>query len=1206
VIAAEIAAAINDMIANTGSVSSGSEMGSTARRDDLVDDFMSLPPQVTQTMSSAIDKLVAEGNMKKEMSESNLYLLNVGYNSGLKSAEWPASANDPSQFSQAERIFVNHSDEESGSVLSLIEKMMQEQAPQETSEKPTSSLINPFAVTSTSLNGLNAATYDKNLLFGSVSSSAINNASASSPNPECSPFKFLLADAKSNKEPSSKPEQLVHTEHNQPLTFSSLKHISTADVAASTNTASDMQLDSEQQQQSSVESLVASLVARKECETVDPILATSFAMQPSEAAPTANTSDTKASPTLSMKLSPTTVVTATELLQTNNTLGGSSPSAEATGLHVPASSREFCMSLNFDLAATAAASACAPVAIVTDNTGTSPKVCTDHNRFTSNASTSSIHNDLKMILEESKGKPQATATAITTTAAEVSTTTTTTMTSVSPVGSSEKKRDLVNSPPKPQRAVRSPSKMTSHGSPKNTTDALLPPLKQQQQQAVSPTTKLSPSQTGIAAAVASSVPSTIDWSKQRQQLLSGGKHRYEKEFLLEIRNQRAQFISQIYPELFKAYCYCSNGKYWDPEKYFDVVQFPGEHDRAAATAQGRNARGNYYHNKNQHYQQHGGITTTTNTINNNNSYQHNNKRANGGGYYRTPNPYSLNNTTPRYNANQRTTTPASNYHGDNNSGNGTPLATLASTTNTAADSPQPLQVPKNSPRTINATEAPFVNELKGLNESLNNLERKFRENHAKKEDLLASFGLNLGNNLETARTGTQLHDQNIDKCLMSMLQKENTPPAPQITPEIKKQQHQHPDYVTYSDMLLYTLLNKTKPAAPQQQPQPQQQPEPQPQHQQQSPSILDSLFLSKSASGGAATTSSSTSPKAKTKHFPRVLTAQELEMDHLLAKESVRNKLPVSESELFAAAASAPAPGNNSEAYKQLVKNLSTHPLNATSSASPLSSASSQSPSNFNDMLNKMKAARHSERSSEATKALKLMLNLAPTTETQPQEKQGKRTSKSKNKNHKSHKSPEGSRLKFPAVNPHEKPFEQLISEENRKQIEKVVANALNQVLNPSGAKSSKTPKTPTAAAATNSYASPSHPQPHMQQHHHHHLNQHSYQQQQQQQPKSPIESLFEKLTAAPAAAASAPAPLSNEQVHFSALLSKMTTAPSPPSANADHGNILKWFQQQASQPLPAAASSYRMPAASLSEIELMLSSQPQQQQQQQPMYPIY
>ena len=58
--------------------------------------------------------------------------------------------------------------------------------------------------------------------------------------------------------------------------------------------------------------------------------------------------------------------------------------------------------------------------------------------------------------------------------------------------------------------------------------------------------------------------SLIDLAKQN------GRYKYSREFILEINEQRSKFIDQIQPEIFKAYCYCMNGKYWDPEKYFDI------------------------------------------------------------------------------------------------------------------------------------------------------------------------------------------------------------------------------------------------------------------------------------------------------------------------------------------------------------------------------------------------------------------------------------------------------------------------------------------------------------------------------------------------------------------------------------------------------------------------------------------------------------
>ena len=49
--------------------------------------------------------------------------------------------------------------------------------------------------------------------------------------------------------------------------------------------------------------------------------------------------------------------------------------------------------------------------------------------------------------------------------------------------------------------------------------------------------------------------SLIDLAKQN------GRYKYSREFILEINEQRSKFIDQIQPEIFKAYCYCMNGKY---------------------------------------------------------------------------------------------------------------------------------------------------------------------------------------------------------------------------------------------------------------------------------------------------------------------------------------------------------------------------------------------------------------------------------------------------------------------------------------------------------------------------------------------------------------------------------------------------------------------------------------------------------------------
>lgn len=78
-----------------------------------------------------------------------------------------------------------------------------------------------------------------------------------------------------------------------------------------------------------------------------------------------------------------------------------SPSKSTSSMNVPASSQEFCMDLNLNIAASAAVVNANGTSIAITSSSSTNSL-SDHNRFTSNASTSSIHNDLKMIVEESK------------------------------------------------------------------------------------------------------------------------------------------------------------------------------------------------------------------------------------------------------------------------------------------------------------------------------------------------------------------------------------------------------------------------------------------------------------------------------------------------------------------------------------------------------------------------------------------------------------------------------------------------------------------------------------------------------------------------------------------------------------------------------------------------------------------------------------
>lgn len=102
--------------------------------------------------------------------------------------------------------------------------------------------------------------------------------------------------------------------------------------------------------------------------------------------------------------SASTVPRAVESPKASRHVGNQSTGGEES-LKVPASSHEFCMALNLNIATAAARAADAPVAICENGKSTKHQQqpsSNDHQRFTKNASTSSIHNDLKAILEESK------------------------------------------------------------------------------------------------------------------------------------------------------------------------------------------------------------------------------------------------------------------------------------------------------------------------------------------------------------------------------------------------------------------------------------------------------------------------------------------------------------------------------------------------------------------------------------------------------------------------------------------------------------------------------------------------------------------------------------------------------------------------------------------------------------------------------------
>jgi hypothetical protein len=213
-----------------------------------------------------------------------------------------------------------------------------------------------------------------------------------------------------------------------------------------------------------------------------------------------------------------------------------------TSMTVPASSHEFCMDLHLNIAASASLqSTISPVMSTTTTSVMSPSHMDDHNRFTKNASTSSIHNDLKMILEDSK-EPSKPIEPIQPT---------------EPVKSEVKKSEIKREP-KPQRTHRSSKSKSSKNA-------------------------VSTNQSELARIM-------IQMKNESATPAAPRQHRYSKEFLNKVKDERADFISKICPDIFKAYCYCMTGKYWDPEKYFDIVQYSGDYEKIAS--QRMNPRGN--------------------------------------------------------------------------------------------------------------------------------------------------------------------------------------------------------------------------------------------------------------------------------------------------------------------------------------------------------------------------------------------------------------------------------------------------------------------------------------------------------------------------------------------------------------------------------------------------------------------------------------
>lgn len=909
-------------------------------------EYQSLPIEKTEPLINEDEsKTKKQTELKKELSQSDLFKLNaVEGEEDMVKVDLKEGASEKT--SQLPEMSVPKA---KSTTMSFIEKIFKSTSSTKTvAEEKTETKESDETTKST-----------KTSLSTNLTAQAI---SASSPNPECSPYKFLMNEFKTNDQ----------------------KSVSSLKLEGTTTTSSSEASKNSQKNGVVVEKIIENLASltRKDSEEHDPILTSATPSNSSKKTDLKSKGDKNEKKSNKHKTkSPSKSVSSLSQLSKTET---------ATKVdNVPASSREFCMNLNFNLASAAAATAGGPVVVV-DNTNKKSPVTKENNKFTSNASTSSIHNDLKMILEESKDDKNV-------------------------LGKENKKLNKsTDKKPLPQRQKKE-KKDTSKQNISNTsfnssaadttsnsmtveTGNLSPTSKtnnlnlikmmmlmvdQNNTKKVNKTTR-----NKHLEAERVEEPSLIDLAKQN------GRYKYSREFLMEIKDQRSKFIDQIQPEIFKAYCYCMNGKYWDPETYFDIVQFPGDYEKIQA--------------------------------NRNNNYRSNMYNKSAGSKYTKNSKYTPNSTF-------------NNSLSKMNMG----VTPNAIPNHLQDDSPQPLQVPKNSP--------------------------KFVDNKTTKESSVQSVFESLG--LNTDHIDKSKLDA--DKILLGLIKND------------KKTQED-------KSANLMDILNKKS---------------------VQSPNILENLMTKQQGSAQ--------------KHHPLVFTAQELEMSQLSQEKLSKNKLPNEISMTKLEELQMSMESNDSFAYKQLVKNLNTHPLTSTTALNNKLEAS------LTKLQNKQKLEKEKQMqnantkpswqvSNDRTNMLKQLLNLKTDS---AQEKRS--TKPSKHYKHKSNKSshmstsngsnsassslessPVDSSNKFPSVNPLEKPFENYMAEENRKQIEHVVANALNHVLNKSPS-SVKQPMSPT--------------------------------------PKSPIENFFDKINT------------QQKDNHFNSLLNKMSSkqVKAPESNESD---ILKWF----------------------------------------------
>ena len=338
------------------------------------------------------------------------------------------------------------------------------------------------------------------------------------------------------------------------------------------------------------------------------------------------------------------------------------------------------------------------------------------------------------------------------------------------------------------------------------------------------------------------------------------------------------------------------------------------------------------------------------------------------------------------------------------------------------DSPEPLQVPKNSPKN---QQQPHHHQRNG------------KESKKKTNSILSGLGL-----VEPKQPTSDAQKMNADKLLLGLIKPNST-------------KEKSPNANNNNVDLLDMLNKKSAPISTK---------------SKSSHNILAGLFNDQHKQTASARPAAS-APR----HYPSIFTAQELEMSQLNQasnkqnqhKRSTQNEKSIGDLEsTLRNDLSSLDLNNNTSAYKQLVKNLNNHPLSVQNNKN----------SSVEDVIIKFQQKRLLQQQqqqqqaqltssmslnniSESSTILKQLLNIDNKIDEQPSTSE----KKSKPKKHHQHKqkhtktskshhdiakSNENKSLqqKFPSVNPHEKPFQAFFAEQNVAPAQK--ADPLENLLN--------------------------------------------------------------------------------------------------------------------------------------------------------------